>query len=252
MIKCLAGVVALVCALGFVSDAQAQVICSKTSNKGKTKFKLRDVCKSNEVVAQDFGTLVPADVVTEGDLPAPPGQLATLADIPVLPTDHVALGDLPAAPGQLATVAQIPVVRQTEVYHTVNGSNQTDNVDVLLDLGGAAGDTYSFPTTAASTDVVIHFTAECGHSSGSTPEWVHIDLSLDGAVLPPTDHATKEDALCTSDGSGNFNYTRTSVTSVVEDVPAGNHSVQILAGIGFGTGSWWIGDLSLVVITHED
>jgi hypothetical protein len=38
------------------APASAQVVCAKTNKKGRTKFKLRDVCKNRESEALDLGT----------------------------------------------------------------------------------------------------------------------------------------------------------------------------------------------------
>ena len=46
-------------------------------------------------------------------------------------------------------------------------------------------------------------------------------------------------------------FTTASFTTVVHDLAAGNHTIEIQATPGFGAQIWRIDDLSLVVTTHD-
>ncbi|MGI9433109.1 MAG: hypothetical protein ACR2PQ_12885 [Myxococcota bacterium] len=221
------GAFALTIALGFAGAAQSQVICSKTNNKGKTKFKMRDVCKSNEVLAQDLSTV------------------ADVADIPVVPADIVTEGDLPVAPALLASLGDVANVPRTRVYAFDAGENFTAVPDtgasVLLDGTATSVDV---TTTAASTDLVITFHAECAGSGGG--DWMELDVKLDGTTLGSTAQLFADDAFC-SDSL----WATNSVTVTAMNVGPGVHTVTIDADFTTG-GSGSLDDAGLTILAIED
>lgn len=203
--RILLGLFALALGLVFADGASAQRLCSKTNAKGKTKYAVRQICKTSEVDE---------------------GQVALTSDIP--------------APAVAASVSA-----------TTNGNNQFGTLVTLLDLDGAGTQVFSFTTTAASSDVVVTFSAECSVRSVTTQAWMDLDVIVDGTVVPPTNSGS--DAFCT-EGEGNNvdEWTRASATVLVPNLPAGSHNIEIRVQSGFGVQTWWIGDLSLVVQAFPD
>jgi len=211
------GVFALAMALGFAGAAQSQVICSKTNNKGKTKFKLRDVCKSNEVVSQDFAGFAPGDVVTTADLPAAPGLLATLGDVAAVPRTRAYGFDS----GEFST----PV---SGLGESVRLDGDETSVDIT--------------TTAASTDLVITFHAECRSGNGT---WMDLDVKVDGVTYGSTAQAFADDGFCSDDQQAT-----NSVTVMAPDLGPGVHTVTIDAEMVSGAGL--LDDAGLTILAIED
>ena len=238
------GAFALTLAIGFSGAAEAQVICQKTSKSGKVKYKLRTECKSSEVVAQDFMGFVPGDVVTTGDLPGAPGDLLTTAD---LPSDLVTESDLPAAPGLLATNASVAAavagVPRTRVYSYDSGPEfvSLDTTFAPVPINGTET-SVDVTTTAASTDLVVTFSAECqGPDDGGN--WVDVDVKVDGVTLAPTSQL--DDAFC--EGT----YEMHSVTVVAHDLAPGVHPVTVEALETVADGSW-LDDIGITILAIED
>jgi len=221
------GAFALAMALGFAGAAQSQVICSKTNNKGKVKFKLRDVCKSNEVLAQDLSTV------------------AHVADIPVIPADIVTESDLPVAPGLLATLGDVAAVPRTRAYAFDSESNHVvvSNTGASVPLDGTAT-SVDITTTAASTDLVITFHAVC--AGPDTAHWVVLDVNVDGVTYGSTAQPLLQDVFC----SDNLRATN-SVTVTAPDLGPGVHTVTVDADLNVaGTGS--LDDIGLTILAVED
>lgn len=95
-------------------------------------------------------------------------------------------------------------------------------------------------TSAASTDLVVVFHAEC-QSSGSL-EWVDVDVKVDGVARGSTANPSGFDAFC-----GGTHYATHSVTVVAKELPAGPHTVTVEARDTGGLGS--LGDVGLTLIS---
>ena len=235
------GTLALALALGLAGTADAQVVCAKTNAKGKTKFKLRDACRSNEVVAQDFASLVPADVVTQDDL-ADVVRESDLSDVvrEADLTDVVRRSELPAAPGDLATAADVADVPRTRAYAYDSGGHYTtvtpEGAPVLIDGTGTSVDV---ETTSASTDLVVTFHAEClGNES-----LLQVDVEVDGVAYGSTTaggHGFCSAAIPATHG----------LTVVAPDLPPGVHTVTVEASVIQGTG--YLDDAGVVILAVEN
>lgn len=117
-----------------------------------------------------------------------------------------------------------------------------DDTALPLSVGGAT--TRTFKTTTANERVVIAYNAECAFASTTVEGWIGVDIVVDGVIVKPSDAA---DAMCTSDGSNSYIYTRP-IMNVFYAVPtAGTHTIQVKGRIGFGTGTGWYGDSTLII-----
>lgn len=227
------GVFALIVVLGFSGTAHPQVICSKTNNKGKVKFKLRDACKSNEVVSQDFAGFRPTEVVTASDLPAAPGELATTSDL-----------------AGLATAADVEAIPRVRVLGFVAEGFQGGFTGPLRidDNGSGDGTTAVVSTASASATLHITFSAECSLSSAAVADFVNLDLIVDGNVIAPTGVAG---AFCHSEGTMDFAFSSTHSTTVVASgLAPGSHTLEAVATVA-GPGSFSIGNVSVAAVVID-
>ena len=84
--------------------------------------------------------------------------------------------------------------------------------------------------------------------------WVDIDVNVNGAAVPPTDLPTN--AFCFETGVNDEVRHTASYTVAVEDLPAGSHSIQVIADnqslTGGIVGFPILSDVSLVVTVHEN
>jgi len=148
----------------------------------------------------------------------------------------------------------VNVGTRTTVFHSSNEEQVLiDGDNIALPIDGTSN-TFSFDTTSESSDVVVTFTAGCHALDTSGGGWVDIDLNVDGTAVPPTD--LPRNGFCFQTGANDEVEHTASYTVAVEDLPAGSHSIQVLASnvsltgglLGFPT----LGDVSLVVTVHEN
>ena len=145
---------------------------------------------------------------------------------------------------------EAPIGTRTTVYHGSSDSQQAiSGSDIALPVAGAAT-SLTFETTAASSDVVIAFSAGCHTNDTTGGGWLDLALVLDGTTVPPTD--LPRNGFCIVVGASPEEVEQTnSYTVAVNDVPAGLHSVQALASNVSVTPFAFMGDVSLVVTVHE-
>ncbi len=102
--------------------------------------------------------------------------------------------------------------------------------------------------------MVVTFTAGCSTIDESGAGWVDIDINVNGAAVPPTDLPTN--AFCFETGVNDEVRHTASYTVAVEDLPAGSHSIQVIADnqslTGGIVGFPILSDVSLVVTVHEN
>lgn len=114
----------------------------------------------------------------------------------------------------------------------------------LLPLSASGATSLSFNTSVNKQKVAIAYNAECSFNSTTKQGWIGVDVVVDGVTINPSN---SDDAMCTSDGSGLDIWTR-AVMNVIYVVPtAGAHTIEVKARIGFGTGTGWLSDSSLVI-----
>ncbi|MGI9433110.1 MAG: hypothetical protein ACR2PQ_12890 [Myxococcota bacterium] len=213
-------------AVAFVVAAQssAQVVCQKTNGNGKAKFKIREACKveKGETQIASFG-----DLVQRNETDDLVEQLA--GDI----ADQIA-----------AVSAEIDAVPRTQV---IRGNTFAATVGTDLEQ---VGQTLEFETFAESTNVSITVDGDCGISTPTIGDRMHIDIEVDGAVISPTIGAA--DTFCASYfGQNTVVATSGSRTVVAEDLPAGVHTIVVSAQMNAGAAFLTDGSLSVVVSENE-
>lgn len=129
--------------------------------------------------------------------------------------------------------------------HPGNFTFTTDGT--LLPLSASGATTLRFRTTAAEQKVVIAYNAECSFASTTKQAWIGVDIIVDGVTVPPSNEPSSFDAMCTSDGTGDNNWTRAVMNAVYVVPAAGLHDIQIKATMSNGTGTGWYGDSSLII-----
>lgn len=149
---------------------------------------------------------------------------------------------------------EVSLGTRTQAFHSSNEEQVIiDGDDIALPIDGT-NDTFSFDTTSESSDVVVTFTAGCSTIDESGAGWVDIDINVNGAAVPPTDLPTN--AFCFETGVNDEVRHTASYTVAVEDLPAGSHSIQVIADnqslTGGIVGFPILSDVSLVVTVHEN
>ncbi len=123
-----------------------------------------------------------------------------------------------------------------------NFTFSADNTALPLDSSGATS--LTFKTNKANQRVAIAYNAECSFESKTVQGWIGVDIIVDGTIVAPSN---SDDAMCSSDGGNVHNWTRP-VMNVFYVVPvAGTHTIEVKARIGFGTGTGWMSDSSLLI-----
>jgi hypothetical protein len=145
---------------------------------------------------------------------------------------------------------EVSLGTRTVVYHTSTDSQEAiSGAGNLLPIDGDST-TLLFDTTAASSDVVITFTAGCHTKDDSGLGFLDVDLVLDGTAVAPSDLA--RNGFCIVVGATPEEVEQTnSYTVAVDNVAAGPHSVQVLASNASVSPNAFLGDVSLVVTVHE-
>jgi hypothetical protein len=126
-----------------------------------------------------------------------------------------------------------------------SGSLQEVTGNALVALTGASA-TVNAP---AGANILVTFSAETScHSGGANDDWCQVELLLDGTALTPTG----DDAFDSQDGLGNpegeGSWEGHSMQRYATNVAAGNHTVTVRVGPGFGTADFWVDDWVLSVL----
>jgi hypothetical protein len=151
----------------------------------------------------------------------------------------------------------VNVGTRTTVLHSfaaLSGGGEVfiDGDDIAVPLDDAST-TVSFDTTAASSSVVVTFSAGCSVLDTSGGGWIDIDINVDDTPVPPTDQPTN--AFCFQTGANDEVRHTGSFTVAVEDLAAGSHSIEVLASNVSLSGGLFgpsMSDVSLVVTVHEN
>jgi hypothetical protein len=145
---------------------------------------------------------------------------------------------------------EVSVGTRTQVFHSFSDSQQEISTsDIALPIDGV-NTSFSFETTAESSDVVITFSAGCQINDATGGGWVDLDLRVDGADVAPTD--LPRNGFCFQVGASDETQMTNSYTVAVEDLAAGTHSVQAIVSNVAVTPNPFLGDVSLVVTVHEN
>lgn len=141
----------------------------------------------------------------------------------------------------------------TSIIKTSNTDNQTFERSTdphLLDLGEGHGTALTL-AAAVPARLLIYFNAECSVASTTHFDGLRVEILVDGLVTPPTGPSIM---FCTADGDGTLDNWVTAAADASVDVGAGTHTIELrghMIGVGVVGDDWWIGDLSLIVITSE-
>jgi hypothetical protein len=138
----------------------------------------------------------------------------------------------------LALIATVPLLAKV-VTSTTRTGNFTFAGAVLVPLtnGGATAVSFSGKGRHA-----ISFSAECETSA----DWLSIQIFVDGVALSPTGGTS--DSFCSDHNDNNAldGWTTAHYTVATPSLGAGVHIVQIQGSV-VGSGTGWLGDISLVV-----
>jgi hypothetical protein len=138
----------------------------------------------------------------------------------------------------------------TQILHTSAPTNQifdSTGGAQLVDLGQGHGQTFPIQALVPSR-LMIMLNAECSMASTTADGWVSVEILVDGVAAAPT---STYQAFCSADGEESLDEWVMGASDVLVDVPAGNHTIQLRGQINNGSGRFWIGDVSLIVIKKD-
>ena len=104
-------------------------------------------------------------------------------------------------------------------------------------------------TVSGVREIVVLFNAECSVAASNDVTWLNIDILVDGVLLAPS---SSDNAFCTGTGDGALEHWVSAETNGARAVGTSglttSHSVVVRGNFGFGSGTWRIDDISLIVI----
>ena len=129
-----------------------------------------------------------------------------------------------------------------------SGTDTTNTGNALVALPGAST-VVNAPTTS---DLIITFSAEsvC-YNGGAGDDWCEVQILVDGTPVGP---GVGDAAFDSQDGSGTVesgaSWESHSIQRLASNVAAGNHTVTVMYGPGFGTADFRIDDWVLSVVAY--
>jgi hypothetical protein len=125
-----------------------------------------------------------------------------------------------------------PVKASSLASTSTQGTFESSGGPVDLPLVPTSRTGFTFTTVAASTDVIVSFTAECAIEGNpaavpAPSARVDLDILVDGVSLAPLNSTS--DAFCSSNSTFDLDQLKRTGAHVVARVGSGSHTVKVRA-----------------------